>query len=267
VKYPVLARSIAICVAVLIVFYPRPALAQQVELSFEAGRVTLDARDVTIRELLDEWARRGNVVVVNAELVGDRRVSLQLDAVPERQALEAVLGGVAGYVIIERGPETAGPAVFGRLFVVAQSELSAVPQSAIDVDRGALTPPDDSLAERLPLEAIAPNHAAEAASDQAGESEVSVANPEPPDGRPDAAHPASAGGLGGLSAPADGTPDNSTAVEPPNGRAFDARPILARPIGPRSAPAPAVGPAKSTAGDLKGPVNDVKDANGREAAK
>lgn len=269
-KYPVIGGSIVIGVAALVVFSPRAALAQQVELSFEAGRVTLAARDATIREVLDLWARRGHVTVVNAELAGEARVSLQLDEVLERQALEAVLGGVAGYVIVERGPDSTGPAVFDRVFVVAQGGSKAVLRSGTGIEAAAVTPPDDRLAARLPVDAITVHLTSDSAVDEAPGSPVAIADAEPPDGRPDAAHPAPAVVTGWRDAAVDRRRGQATNLEPPDGRDFKARPIPPHPIGPRSAPMPAVVSAKSTTGALKGPAGDVKtvkDTNGREPAK
>jgi hypothetical protein len=269
VKHPWIGRGAAICMAGLIVFCPRTALAQQLELSFKAGRVTLDARDVTIRQILDEWARRGEVIIGNAELVGDRRVSLQLDAVPERQAMDAVLGSVAGYVIVARGADSAGPSIFGRMFLVARSAWPDATVSANDRDALAITRSGAVLAELpIPRDAIEsgepPNSASDTASDQAPESRFSLVNAESPDGRPAAARPASVNGMRGPTPPTGSTSATSTVVEPPNGRP-ESTPTPGNAIRRPSAPAPAISPGTSTI--EKPPAGLVKDVNGRETTK
>ena len=43
------------------------------------GRVTLVAKDVTVREILAEWARVGQTRIVNAEKLTGGPVTLELD--------------------------------------------------------------------------------------------------------------------------------------------------------------------------------------------
>ena len=82
------------------------ASAQAVTLQFENGRVTLNAQNAQLRTILDEWSRLGGTRFVNADRVGGGPVSLELTAVPERQALEILLRSVAGYVVTQRDQST-----------------------------------------------------------------------------------------------------------------------------------------------------------------
>lgn len=79
-----------------------PAHAAGLQLSIQDGRVTLDAQDVTIRQILTEWARVGKTRIVNIERLSGATVTMRLDGVPERQALDIVLRAVPGYVAAPR---------------------------------------------------------------------------------------------------------------------------------------------------------------------
>ena len=78
------------------------ASAQAVSLQFNNGLVTLNAQNAPVRTILDEWARLGGTRFVNADRIGGAPVSLELTAMPERQALEILLRNVAGYVATQR---------------------------------------------------------------------------------------------------------------------------------------------------------------------
>ena len=53
--------------------------------------MSLDAQDVTIRQILTEWARVGKTRIVNLERVTGGPVTLKFDGVPEKQALDIIL--------------------------------------------------------------------------------------------------------------------------------------------------------------------------------
>lgn len=76
--------------------------AQSVSLQFNNGLVTLSAQNAPVSTILAEWSRLGGTRFVNSERVGGAPVSLELTAVPERQALEILLRSVAGYVVTQR---------------------------------------------------------------------------------------------------------------------------------------------------------------------
>lgn len=105
----------------LLVVMALPAGAGELKLEFRDGRVTLLARDVSVRQILAEWAKVGGTQVVNLERVSAVPVTLQLEAVSERQALEAILRSVAGYVAAPRRPEHQGRSIYDRILVLAAS--------------------------------------------------------------------------------------------------------------------------------------------------
>ncbi len=81
-----------------------PASAQ-VRISLADGRVTVSAKDATIRQILTEWARVGQTRIVNLDRLSGAPMSLELTNVPEAQALETVLRSVSGYLAAPRARE------------------------------------------------------------------------------------------------------------------------------------------------------------------
>ena len=104
-----LAFAIALCPAIAGAQTPR------VSLVLDERGVTLDARDATLREVLSEWERVGGMKVLNAEVLGERRVTLQLNAVAEREALDIVLRDLAGYVLGLRAASANALSEYGTL--------------------------------------------------------------------------------------------------------------------------------------------------------
>jgi hypothetical protein len=111
-------KTFAIGALLLLVSTPS-ALAQSVKLEFADGRVTLVAQNVPVRAILAEWARLGGTRIVNGERVA-APVSIELTAVPERQALDIVLRGVAGYMMTARTAGT-GASQIDRIMILPTS--------------------------------------------------------------------------------------------------------------------------------------------------
>jgi hypothetical protein len=99
-----------------------PVSAQSVSLTLRDGRVTLITQNATPAAILAEWARLGQVKVVDAERVPGTPLTLRLENVPEREALDIVLRGAAGYIAAPRAQALAGSASrFDRVIVMASS--------------------------------------------------------------------------------------------------------------------------------------------------
>ena len=96
-----------------------PAAAGELRLSMGNGRVTLIAKDVTVREILNEWARVGQTRIVNGEKLTGGPVTLELTDVPEAQALDAVLRSAAGYVMAPRLAGSPGSSRYDRIMILA----------------------------------------------------------------------------------------------------------------------------------------------------
>jgi hypothetical protein len=109
----------AMVVALAIV--PVPADAQQLRLELQNGLVTLDAQNVSVRQILAEWAKVGGAKIVNGEKVGGEPITLQLTAVPERQAIDTILRGVSGYMLASRQTPDTGVSGFDRILIMPTS--------------------------------------------------------------------------------------------------------------------------------------------------
>src|SRR6476620_6880940 len=62
-----------------------------VNLTMQNGRVSIVAQDVTLRQILTEWARVGQTKIVNLEKIPGGPMSLELKDVAEGQALEILM--------------------------------------------------------------------------------------------------------------------------------------------------------------------------------
>jgi hypothetical protein len=126
-------KSLAVSTAVLL-SCAAPASAQGVELRFHDGLVTLSTQNAPLRTILTEWARQGGTTIVNADRVASPPLSLELNAVTERQALDVLLRTVSGYIVAPRPAGTPGVAVFDRIMILPTSAApppSAPPPAAV----------------------------------------------------------------------------------------------------------------------------------------
>ncbi len=96
-----------------------PAHAGDVKLQMANGRITLQARDATVREILAEWARVGQVTIVNGEKIMGAPVTLELQGVPEAQALSTLLRSVSGYMAAPKTEPAAGASIYDRIIIMA----------------------------------------------------------------------------------------------------------------------------------------------------
>ncbi len=102
-----------------------PALAQQpLKLTFNDGRVSVDATSVPVRTILTEWAKIGGTKVMGAERISGAPVTVKLVNVTEAQALETILRSVAGYMAAPRNGGTSGPSMYDRILVMATSAVA-----------------------------------------------------------------------------------------------------------------------------------------------
>ena len=95
------------------------AQAADVKLQIRNGLVTLEANNVTVREILAEWAKVGQTRIENGAKVGGGPVTLVLKDVPERDALDILLRSVSGYIAAPRPVVLADASVYDRILVLA----------------------------------------------------------------------------------------------------------------------------------------------------
>jgi hypothetical protein len=106
------------------------ANAQIVALAIERGRVTLEARDVAVSEILDQWARAGRVTIINNDSALARaRVTVSLTDVPEREALATLLRDASGYVLAPRRQPSAQASTIDRVVIMPRSNPASVPST------------------------------------------------------------------------------------------------------------------------------------------
>jgi len=113
----------------LAAFVAAPAAAGELRLTMSNGRVTLIAHDVTVREILAEWARVGQAKIVNGEKLSGGPVTIELTDVPEARALDTVLRSAAGYVMAPRTAGTPGASLYDRILILATSRPPMMPPS------------------------------------------------------------------------------------------------------------------------------------------
>src|SRR4030095_3626167 len=92
----VLSGAVVCCLAA-----GAPAFAD-VQVSMQNGRVSVVAKDATLRQILTEWARVGQTKVVNVERIPGAPMTIELRDIPEAQALEILLRSLSGYVAAPR---------------------------------------------------------------------------------------------------------------------------------------------------------------------
>lgn len=130
-------RRARLVLAGLLLAAASTASAGEVKLAFSNGLVTLVAVDASPRQILTEWARLGQVRVTNLERLAGGPVTLQLSAVPETQALEVLLRGIAGYVAAPR------PAGTRQATVARYDRILIMPGTAPPVSKGGAALPQN----------------------------------------------------------------------------------------------------------------------------
>ena len=119
-----------------------PALAaDDLELSFDEGRVTVVATNVPVTAILMEWARVGGTRFVDAEALAGPPVTLELRDVPEGEALRVLLRTATGYVAAPRSLNHSGVSSFDRILIMAAARR---PTGSVLTYELALTPPSAS---------------------------------------------------------------------------------------------------------------------------
>lgn len=119
--------AVVAAAAALVCIVAAPARAQGVKLRFHDGLVTLSAQNAPLRTILAEWARLGGTTVVNAERVVGPPLTLELNAVPEAQALAVLLRSVSGYMAALRAAGTPGASVYDRVLILPTSSAPRNP--------------------------------------------------------------------------------------------------------------------------------------------
>jgi len=109
----------------LFAYSASPCGAAGLELSIKDGLVSIDAQDVTIRQILAAWARVGKTQIINLERVSGGPITIKLEGVPEKQALDIILRSVPGYIALPRESFVADASVYDRVLIMATTTAVA----------------------------------------------------------------------------------------------------------------------------------------------
>lgn len=93
----------------------------EVTITISDGKVSVDAKDATVRQILTEWARVGQTRIVNVERITGAPLTLSLVQVPEAEALDIVLRSVSGYLAAPRATAIPNASRFDRILVMPTS--------------------------------------------------------------------------------------------------------------------------------------------------
>lgn len=119
-----------------------------VTITISDGKVSVDAKEATVRQILTEWARVGQTRIVNVERITGAPLTLNLVQVPEAEALEIVLRSVSGYLAAPRAVTISNASRFDRILVMPTSTpprnvQPAPTQGAQSFQPPVAMPPDD----------------------------------------------------------------------------------------------------------------------------
>jgi hypothetical protein len=127
----------------------------QVQLTMQNGRVSLVAKDATVRQILTEWARVGQTKIVNVERVPGGPITLELENVTEAQALEVLLRALSGYITAPRPVDVANLSHFDRIIIMptlaaARPATSSPPPPVFQQTQQFAPPPADDADDDRP---------------------------------------------------------------------------------------------------------------------
>ncbi len=99
-----------------------------VKISIRDGQVSIAAKDATVRQILTEWARVGRTQIVNVERIPGAPITIELQNVPERDALDMLLRSISGYIAAPRATSVSDASLFDRIVVMP---TTAAPNTAV----------------------------------------------------------------------------------------------------------------------------------------
>jgi len=124
-----------------------PSSQDAISIEFHDGHVRLIAESVSIGRILEEWTRVGGTTFVGGDGLAGPPVTVQLSDVPESEALDVVLRGVAGFVATARATPAPGRSHFDKVLMlpVTSPAPSRQPASASGLRlRETEAPPPES---------------------------------------------------------------------------------------------------------------------------
>ena len=104
---------------------PAPPV-RKLEISFQGSNVTLVAANVSLPDILAEWARLSGCVMVNAERLSRVPIvaPIQFENQPQQRVLESLLRPAAGFILAPRKANRPGATDFEMVYILATSNPS-----------------------------------------------------------------------------------------------------------------------------------------------
>ena len=99
-------------------FAASQSMAAGLTVSIREGLVSIDAQDVTIRQILTEWARVGKTRIINVERIPGGPITLKLENLPEKQALDIILRSIPGYMAVPRATFVADASIYDSILIM-----------------------------------------------------------------------------------------------------------------------------------------------------
>lgn len=130
------------------------ASAENIELTFHEGRVTIIASKIPLDKILSEWSRLGNTTFITADEISDRLISVTLINVTEGEALEVLLREIAGYLLAPKPLGRIGTSIYDRVFLMLTDnvETSHLPPLVVDTARSLQIDTDEPSSSIVQLE-------------------------------------------------------------------------------------------------------------------
>jgi hypothetical protein len=116
--------------AALLVAATAASAAADVSIAIANGRVSVVAKDATLKQILSEWARVGQTKIVNLERVGGGPITIELTNVPEEQALDILLRPVSGFMAAPRIVQAGTLSRYDRIVVMPTPAAPRPPMTA-----------------------------------------------------------------------------------------------------------------------------------------
>ena len=137
-------KTTILCVAACL--FAVSTASADVHVTMQNGRVSIVAKDATVRQILMEWARVGQTKIVNVDRVPGGPMTLELTNVPEAQALEVLLRALSGYITAPRPVEVENLSHFDRIIIMptlaaARPATSSPPPPAFQQQSPQFAPP------------------------------------------------------------------------------------------------------------------------------
>ena len=131
-----MATFLRIAAVIFVATATAVSAAPGVRLVFSDGHVWLAANGASIGQILAEWAHAGGTRIVNGDITS-QPLTLELNGVPEMQALDVVLRSAGGFIATARtAEEPAAPNLsrFRQITVLAPGRALAVAAHPAETD-------------------------------------------------------------------------------------------------------------------------------------